>query len=147
MANMWDLWMVVSMALSKAAGSKAAPTWGLGRQRLRRHGLRCQCLRCQCLRWQCLRLGRQGPRQDLASAVRLCIGGTASRGFSFRHADGTTYGHCLNPPSLDVAQQAFSALTHMGFRPTEARALVDAVVHAGPPEELAQFVHAALRCS
>ncbi len=77
----------------------------------------------------------------------LCIDGCASEGFTFRHADGTPYGGPLQPGRCDAASQALSALQHMGFESTQARALVDAVLHASAvvPSNAATFLHAALR--
>jgi hypothetical protein len=86
-----------------------------------------------------------GAHHRQAHAGRLCIDGNASAGFTFRHADGAPYGRRLEPPKLDVAEQAFSALTHMGFKSAEARALVDAVLRSDPPQDAAAFLRAALR--
>ena len=78
---------------------------------------------------------------------RLCIEGTATAGFTFRHADGTPYGEALRPAALERAAQAFGALRHLGFGQARARALVDAVVQAGAPDDLEGLVRAALRAS
>ena len=80
-------------------------------------------------------------------AGRLGIDGTASAGFTFRHADGTPYGQPLSPPKLEVAAQVLSALRTMGFKQARARALVDAVLREGAPDEVAEFLRAALRGS
>ena len=77
----------------------------------------------------------------------LCIGGSASTGFTFRHADGTAYGEALHPPAIDVAKQAFGALRKMGFQQTHARQLIEAVQQAGAPDDLQAFMHAALRAT
>ncbi|MBW2453836.1 MAG: hypothetical protein JRI68_04975, partial [Deltaproteobacteria bacterium] len=77
----------------------------------------------------------------------LCIEGSASDGFTFRHADGTRYGQALRPGAMERAQQAFSTLRHLGFGHARARALVDAVTAAGPPDDLEGFVRAALQAS
>jgi hypothetical protein len=77
----------------------------------------------------------------------LCIEGSATDGFTFRHADGTPYGEALRPASLDHAQQAYGALRHLGFGRARARALVDIVVQAGAPDDLEGFVRAALQAS
>jgi hypothetical protein len=78
---------------------------------------------------------------------RLAVSGTASSGFTFHHADGTPYGQTLRPAAIDVSQQVFSALRHMGFKETRARALVDQVLAAGAPADVGAFLHAALRAS
>ncbi len=86
-----------------------------------------------------------GAHHREVHAGRLCVDGSASDGFSFRHADGTPYGQRLDPTRLDIAQQAFAALVNMSFKQREARALVDAVTHAGAPDDLEAFLRAALR--
>jgi hypothetical protein len=88
-----------------------------------------------------------GSHHRRAHAGSLCINGSATGGFSFRHADGAPYGQPLRPAAIDRAQQAFAALRHLGFRPSRARALVEVVVRAGAPAELAAFVRAALEAS
>jgi hypothetical protein len=77
----------------------------------------------------------------------LCIDGSASAGFTFRHADGSPYGGQLRPGAIDVAVQVFGALQNLGFKQKRARELVDAVVRAGAPEDVEGFLGAALRGS
>jgi len=77
----------------------------------------------------------------------LGIAGDATAGFLFSHADGTPYGQPLRPAALDLAARVLGALRHLGFKQSRARALVDRVVQAGPPDTLEQFVSAALRAS
>jgi hypothetical protein len=86
-----------------------------------------------------------GAHHRAAHAGALCIEGCASRGFVFRHADGSVYGEPLAPVQLEVAQQVYGALTHMGFKPSQARALVDAVTRAGAPADASAFLREALR--
>lgn len=88
-----------------------------------------------------------GAHHRAAHAGQLVIEGTASGGFIFRHADGTSYGAEPIPAAVELAQQALVALASMGFKQGQARALVDSVLRAGPPHDLAGFVHAALRGS
>lgn len=88
-----------------------------------------------------------GAHHRAAHAGQLVIDGTASGGFTFHHADGTSYGDALSPPAIELAQQAWAALVAMGFKQSQARTLVDAVVRAGAPHDLGGFVHAALRGS
>jgi len=52
---------------------------------------------------------------------RLASEGTPSLGLAFRHADGTKYGDTPSPASADLRAKAFQALTHMGFRASEAK--------------------------
>jgi hypothetical protein len=88
-----------------------------------------------------------GAHHRAAHAGSLCISGSASEGFTFRHADGSAYGAPLQPRAIDVAQHVLGALRNLGFRPTDARTLVDAVVRAGAPEDPAAFLRAALQAS
>jgi len=83
-------------------------------------------------------------------AGSLVIDGTASTGFRFRHADGTSYGGPLEPEAIDVTSQVLGALRHLGFSATDARSLVDGVLRAGgcaPPGGAEAFLRAALRGS
>ena len=86
-----------------------------------------------------------GSHHRAVHAGRLQIEGGASTGFTFGHADAAPYGSALRPFSLDLADQALSALRHLGFRPTRARALVDAVLATTPATDLATVVREALR--
>ncbi len=70
--------------------------------------------------------------------------GTATTGFTFRHADGTVYGKALRPPAAEVATQVFGALRNLGFTETRARGLIDAVLRAGAPGDASAFLRAAL---
>jgi hypothetical protein len=88
-----------------------------------------------------------GAHHRAVHAGSLCIDGSASVGFTFRHADGTPYGQPLRPAAIELAQLALDALQGLGFRPSRARALVDAVLEAGAPDELEAFVRAALEAS
>ena len=88
-----------------------------------------------------------GAHHRATHAGRLCIDGTATQGFTFRHADGTPYGEPLRPAAIELVQQAFGALRHLGFGPTRAQTLVDAVARAGAPDDLEAFVRAALEAS
>ena len=85
-----------------------------------------------------------GAHHRAVHAGRLSIDGKASEGFVVRHVDGTEYGAPLRPQAVDVARQALGALQHSGFKPSEARARVDAVVRAGAPADLEGFLRAAL---
>ena len=88
-----------------------------------------------------------GSHHRSAHAGSLCIDGNATVGFTFRHADGAPYGEPLRPAAIDRAQQAHSALRHLGFGASRARALIDAVVRAGAPDDLEGFLRAALQAS
>lgn len=77
----------------------------------------------------------------------ICVDGTASHGFVFWHGDGTPYGGKPDIARLDAARQATAALEHMGFKATQARALVDQALRAGAASDMAVLVRAALRSS
>jgi hypothetical protein len=77
----------------------------------------------------------------------LVISGSATSGFTFRHADGTPYGQRLVPTTVELAEQAFKALRSLGFTHSQSRTLCDTVVRQGAPAELCAFVQAALRAS
>jgi len=88
-----------------------------------------------------------GSHHRAVHAGSLRIDGNATAGFTFRHADGTPYGAGLHPATVDLAEQAYATLRHLGFLHGRARALVDTVIAAGAPVTLEQFVGAALRAS
>ena len=85
-----------------------------------------------------------GAHHRAVHAATLRLDGTGASGFTVQHADGTRYGA---PPSLaatDVARQVARLLEHMGFKPTRARALVDAALSRVPPDDVAAMLRAAL---
>lgn len=86
-----------------------------------------------------------GNHHDQVHAGTLVIDGTPSRGLSFRHADGTPYGEPFRPAAVEVAKQVFTALRNMGIQATRARQLIDIVQRQGAPDDLAEFLSAALR--
>jgi hypothetical protein len=86
-----------------------------------------------------------GAHHRAAHAGHLVIDGTASEGFTFRHADGRPYGAPLHPAALDAANLVLSALTNLGFKQSQARGRIEAVQRAGAPTEVADFLRAALR--
>jgi hypothetical protein len=88
-----------------------------------------------------------GPHHRAHHAGALQISGSASTGFTFRHADGTPYGEASRPAGVDAVRQAIVALRKMGFKDSEARALVAAARSAGAPDELAALLLAALRAA
>jgi hypothetical protein len=88
-----------------------------------------------------------GSHHRAAHAGSLCLDGSASVGFTFRHADGTPYGQPLRPAAIELAQLALGALQGLGFPPSRALALVDAVLGAGAPDELDALERAALEAS
>jgi hypothetical protein len=88
-----------------------------------------------------------GRHHAAAHRGALVIDGTASDGFRFFHADGKAYGGVLHPRAIEVAQQVLSALKKMGFKEKHARALIDAVLQKGAPEDTAAFLRAALRAT
>lgn len=68
----------------------------------------------------------------------LLIEGTASTGFSFFHADGTTYGSAaVTPQTAEANRDAFLALKELGFRERAVRQALDAVrARQGPASSL-----------
>jgi hypothetical protein len=86
-----------------------------------------------------------GAHHRAVHAGLLCIDGTATTGFVFRHGDGTPYGGNVGAVRLDLVRQALGALETMGFKPTQARALVDAALRAGTHSDAAALLRAALR--
>ena len=91
---------------------------------------------------------RQGVEEEAAHAGRLVITGTSSQGFAFHHADGTPYGApSLHAEHAALAQRAFAALTHMGFKSRHAQHLIATVQARGAPTDLPTFIAEALRAS
>jgi len=88
-----------------------------------------------------------GSHHRAVHAGALCIDGTGSGGFVFRHADGTPYGAALVPAEVDRVREVLGALEGMGFKATQARALVDAALRAGAPGDTPTLLRAALRAS
>jgi hypothetical protein len=54
----------------------------------------------------------------------LVILGSASSPF-FQHADGTSYGHTLDPHAVDVQAKVFSALRNLGFLERDTRKVME----------------------
>ncbi|MEJ7734914.1 MAG: HNH endonuclease signature motif containing protein [Polyangiaceae bacterium] len=75
----------------------------------------------------------------------LYVDGTGAAGFVFSHGDGTPYGGNVGVVRLDLVRQALGALERMGFKPTQARALVDDALRAGTHRDAETLLHAALR--
>jgi hypothetical protein len=55
----------------------------------------------------------------------LVIEGLSPESLRFYHADGTPYGQPTDPQALDVQAKVFSGLRNIGFRESEARAVLD----------------------
>ncbi len=87
-----------------------------------------------------------GAHHRAAHAGTLVVEGTASRGLSFRHGDGSPYGAPLREPEpADVARQVFTGLVNMGFKQTDARRRVAQVQAHGAPDDVGDFLRLALR--
>ncbi|MEQ9318176.1 MAG: HNH endonuclease, partial [Polyangiaceae bacterium] len=87
-----------------------------------------------------------GAHHRAAHAGTLVLDGTATEGFTFRHADGTPYGSPLHAPEpADVAHRVFTGLTNMGFKQTDARRLIACVQAEGAPADVATFLRQALQ--
>lgn len=75
---------------------------------------------------------------------QLLIEGSASTGFSFRHADGSAYGAPRSPQAAASTSRAFRALTSLGYKEREARRAIESVpTHVGMGDEA--LLRAALR--
>jgi len=88
-----------------------------------------------------------GSHHRAAHAGSLCIEGSATEGFRFRHADGSRYGEPPRAAGIELAQQALGALRSLGFRPGRARALIDAAMGAGGADDLESLLRRALAAS
>jgi hypothetical protein len=55
----------------------------------------------------------------------LVIEGHSAESLRFYHADGTPYGQPADPQVLDVQAKVFSGLRNLGFRESDARALLE----------------------
>jgi hypothetical protein len=88
-----------------------------------------------------------GAHHRAVHAGSLRIDGSGTDGFRVHHADGTAYGARVKLPAADAVRQVVGMLEHLGFKPTRARALVDAALVAVAPEDPAMLLQAALRAS
>jgi hypothetical protein len=88
-----------------------------------------------------------GAHHDAAHRKVLRVGGDAQTGFTFAHADGRPYGS-----TLVVAHQAQSlaniekVLCSLGYKPREARAMVDAIRGRFSPETSEEELMRAALC-
>jgi 5-methylcytosine-specific restriction endonuclease McrA len=88
-----------------------------------------------------------GAHHRAVHAGALRIEGSRAVGLLVRHPDGTAYGGPVKLPAVDVVRQVVRMLEHMGFKPTRARALVDAALSAVGSDDAAILLQAALRAS
>jgi len=58
---------------------------------------------------------------------QLVIEGWVTNGLAFRHADGTAYGHVVQPCDVAIYEETFRALRGMGFRERETRRAIERV--------------------
>lgn len=81
-----------------------------------------------------IELSSEGGRNDADNLVTLCgahhravhrgtlgISGRVATGVTFRHADGSCYGHDVKPPVVEALALTFGALRGLGFREGEIR--------------------------
>src|SRR5262249_23662233 len=66
---------------------------------------------------------------------QLVIEGHSSSNLIFRHADGTRYGRIVDPRATTAYEQAFHALSSLGFRERDARKALDALRTEARAEE------------
>jgi 5-methylcytosine-specific restriction endonuclease McrA len=88
-----------------------------------------------------------GSHHRAVHAGTLHIRGKAGARLGFHHADGSAYGAPPNLAAADVARQVAGMLEHMGFKPTRARALLDAALSRVRPDDVAVVLRAALAAS
>jgi Holliday junction resolvasome RuvABC DNA-binding subunit len=77
-----------------------------------------------------------GVHHRAAHVGALVVTGSYSSGFVFRHADGKRYGDAVSPEACELQQKVFRGLRGLGFRETDARKAIEAVVAAGKAEPL-----------
>jgi Holliday junction resolvase RuvA-like protein len=100
-----------------------------------------------------IQLRSEGGRHELENMLTICgchhrathrgsllIEKDAEGGVVFRHADGSVYGHALEPPALQAQAKLFSALRHLGFKEREVRAAL-AQLRADPGLRGASLQH------
>jgi hypothetical protein len=91
-----------------------------------------------------IQLRSEGGRHELGNMLTLCgchhrathsgallIDKDSQGGVVFRHADGSVYGHALDPQALAAQVKLFSALRHLGFKEREVRVVL-AQLRAAP---------------
>jgi hypothetical protein len=84
-----------------------------------------------------IQLRSEGGRHELGNMLTLCgchhrathrgsllIEKDPQGGVVFRHADGSLYGHALEPQALQAQAKLFSALRHLGFKEREGRVVL-----------------------
>jgi hypothetical protein len=86
-----------------------------------------------------------GAHHSLTHAGRLIIEGRWSKGFIFKHADGTKYGGEVAPERAEMMSDAFSGLRNLGFGETQTRlALERALTRVGQTCALEDLLREAL---
>ena len=88
-----------------------------------------------------------GAHHDAVHRGTLRVDGTGSTRFVFRHADGTPYGGDVSLPAVDIVRQVVGMLEHLGFKATQARALVDKAMRVAATSDAAALLQAALRAT
>jgi hypothetical protein len=129
---------------------------------VRRHHGKCAVPSCRQTRFADIHhidLRSEGGSHDPERLLLLCVAhhhaahrgallieGTAAKGFTFLHADGSAYGRAADPRAASTIADVFEALTGMGFREREARWMVKEIrPHVGGDLGLDGAVRAALR--
>ena len=85
--------------------------------------------------------------EGLLGGQRAIPAALEQAGFVFHHADGTGYGGPVGLPQVDVVRQVLGMLEHLGFKPTQARALVDKASRVVSANDAGLLLQAALRAS
>jgi hypothetical protein len=91
----------------------------------------------------------EGGANSLSNLISLCgvhhravhlgelsIRASSAGSLTFQHADGTPYGHWLDPHAVDVRSKVFSALRNLGFPERETRAVLERLRQEGAPHDL-----------
>ena len=88
-----------------------------------------------------------GPHHRAVHLGRLWIDGKGSGGFVVRHGGGGAYGAPLSALAVDAVAEVQKGLEGLGFKPTRARALIEAAVRAGAPTNAESLLLSTLRAS
>jgi len=129
---------------------------------VRRHNGRCAvpgCRNAQFVDVHHVQLRSEGGRHDADNLTVLCgshhaavhrgallVEGSWSAGLIFRHADGSRYGGPADPRAAAILSDVHQALTGMGFKEGQARAIVTTVrPHVGASTTVTDVLRHALR--
>ena len=111
---------------------------------------RCQVPGCNNVSWldvHHIELRSDGGRHSMQNLICVCgshhraahrgqliIDRNEAGALRVRHADGTEYGHSVQPRALEVRVKVFSALRHLAFREGQVRAALEQLQREPAPE-------------